>query len=70
MIWKKAYWGTKKQYTPIDSVLLFEDEKGPIAAKTYTVEELHGVPHTHTSQDITHSENQGNPKCVWCLRLY
>jgi hypothetical protein len=32
---KKVHWETEIQYTPIESVLLYEDEKGPISAKTY-----------------------------------
>ena len=35
MIWKKIYLTIKIQYTSTDSVLLYEDEKGPITAKTY-----------------------------------
>ena len=36
MIWKKVYPTTKVQHAPTDSVLLYEDEKGPtITAKTH-----------------------------------
>jgi hypothetical protein len=36
MIWKKVYPTAKIQHAPTDSVLLYEDEKGPIiTAKTH-----------------------------------
>lgn len=35
MNWKKEDWADKIYYTPPDSILLYQDEKGSIAAKTY-----------------------------------
>jgi hypothetical protein len=41
---------------PTDSVLLYEDEKGPIVAKTYG-----GTSVIHTVQGIQGPEDKGNP---------
>ena len=48
---------------PADSVLLYEDEKGPIAAKTYGGTSWSSI----TIQGIQGSEDKRNSKRVWCL---
>ena len=48
---------------PYDSVLLYEDEKGPIVAKTYGGTFWSSI----TVQGIQGPEDKGYSKCVWSL---
>ena len=53
--------------TPPASILLHQDEKGPIAAKTYMAVNL-GV--LYTNEDRKSPKDKRNSQYIWCLRLY